>query len=249
MTDASGLQFSFKDFRDEIQAITALAKPLLTRKAFATLERFEKTVGQLGHLPVDRPRDLEVSGVRTRPSAGEYEKGHRRGKVISAELSSKWEIKPVGSTGKKKPRPCFRLVGLASTCISIRDESDQILARWHVDVADQRSPGCHFHVQVAQEDDGLPFPAWLPVPRFPSLLVTPMAALDFVLGELFQDRWLKRTSESIPHAHRWRKIQRKRWLDLLGWHRERIEEARETCSPWISIKNARPPADLFSRKP
>ncbi len=228
MSDVSGLEFYFKEFKEEVQVMTGLARPLLTREAVGALSQFERTVGLLGEQHTDRPFDLEVGPVRTCSSAGEYENVDRKGKEIFAELSSKWRVIPIGASGRKRPRPRFRLVGLASTCISIRDDSNQILARWHMDISDHRSPGCYFHVQVSQDRDETPFPSSLPIPRFPNFLVTPMAALDFILGELFQDRWLKRTSRGVHEAQRWRSIQKKRWQHLLCWHLEHLRETAET---------------------
>lgn len=254
MSAPSGLEFSFEEFRAEIGVMISLAESLLTPDSVRALKRFEQTVRQLGEQQTDRPYSLELQGldgaggVRTRPSAGEYEKRERKGKVVSAELRSVWMVKPVATKRKKQPRSRFRLTGLASTSISIHDNCGEILARWQMDVADERSPGCYFHIQVAQESDEPPFPAWLPVPRFPSLLVTPMAALDFVLGELFQDRWLKRTSAGDSAAQRWRSMQKKRWQHLLQWYLECVRDTGETCSPWLSIKRAQPPVELFSRR-
>jgi len=254
MSAPSGLEFSFEEFLAEIGAMGGLAKSLLTPDSVQALKRFEKTVRYFGEQQTDRPYSLELrglggaDGIRTRFSAGEYEKGERKGRKVSAELRSIWKVVPVATKGKKRPRSHFRLAGQASTSISINDNGGEILARWQMDIAHERSPGCYFHIQVAQDCDEPPFPAWLPVPRFPSLLVTPMGALDFVLGELFQDLWLKRTSAGGYAAQRWRSIQTKRWEHLLEWHLDRVRDIGETCSPWLSIKNAQPPAELFSRR-
>ncbi len=242
----SGLEFTFSEFRQEIRVMTDLAKHLLTRESIGLLQKFEERVRQLGERPTDRPYELEFAGVRTLPSDGEYETVGRKGKTIAAELSSTWRVKPIGASGKKRPRRRFQLTDLASTRVAIHDHSNKVLACWHMDVADEKSPGCYFHIQIAQDRDESPFPAWLPVPRFPNLLVTPMATLEFVLGELFQDRWLQRTSRNGYHAPRWRSIQKKRWQHILSWHLEHLRETEETCSPWMSIKTAQPPADLFS---
>lgn len=248
MSTACGLEFYFKEFKEEVGVMADLASPLVTPEAVRALKRFENMIGQLSERHTDLPCALEVVRVRTRPSDGEYENLGRKGKKISAELNSTWSVKPIGATGKKLPKPRFQLVGLASTCVSILDSSDKVLAQWHMDVSVDRSPGCYFHIQVAQARDEAPFPASLPIPRFPNVFVTPMAALDFALGELFPNRWLRRTSQSGHSQQRWRSIQKKRWEHLLRWHLECFSDTTETCSPWISFRKAQPPADLFSRR-
>jgi hypothetical protein len=252
MSDLSGLEFSFEEFRSEIQVMSDLAKPLLTQESVRMLQGFEQTVKHLGEQRTERRCSLELEdrngfgGVRTHPSR-EYEREKVKGKEMSAELRSLWEVMPIASGKKSRPPSRFRLVGVASTRISIKNDCGEILACWQTDIADQGSPGCYFHIQVKQDCNKPPFPDWLSVPRFPSLLVTPMAALDFVLGELFQKRWLQLTSGGDYAAQRWRKIQRTRWQRLLKWHLDWVQDSGETCSPWLSIKGARPPADLFFR--
>ena len=248
MNDSVGLEFSFKEFADEVQVMRDLAEDLLTQEAILALKTFETDIRQLASLPTDSAFPLELAAfngrsvVRTRLSKGEYERGKRKGEMeVFAELSCSWRVMPVGSRKQKRRRPRFRLAGLASTAVSIWSQSGERLLSWHVDIASSDSPGCHFHIQVTKSDEK----SRLPVPRFPSVLVTPMAALDFVLGELFQDDWLKLTSRTDANALRWRRIQQVRWEQILGWYLQHVKDRKDTCSPWLGIKNRQPPNDLF----
>ena len=205
--------------------MSRLAEKMLTREGVWALERFTEDIRQLEKRPSDVACDLELNasdgcGVRTKMSEGEYERGSRKGgREVYAELSSKWRISPVGALGKKRPRPRFQLTDLASTEILVRDSNGERLLAWQMDIASPDGPGCYFHIQVDQGKDG----ARLPVPRFPSLMITPMAALDFVLGELFQDRWLQLTCRNDYSARLWRSIQQGRWKRLLEWHLHYVE--------------------------
>jgi hypothetical protein len=88
------------------------------------------------------------------------------------------------------------------------------LAMWRVEVGDDASPGCHFHTQIEGERNNPPYPRSLSVPRLPTLLVTPMAALEFLLAEMFQSRWQQHAAEESAEMQRWKPIQKQRLLKL-----------------------------------
>jgi hypothetical protein len=67
-----------------------------------------------------------------------------------------------------------------------------------------------------------------------------MAALEFLLGELFQDRWAERVSNDSKEVQFWRSTQVKSLVQLLEWKRKRIESG--VGSPWMALKRAKPEA-------
>jgi len=183
--------------------------------------------------------------LRTITSEGEYERQGTGQHHVRVELTSVWEIEPLGQySAKHLAHRRFTLSGKASTCTRLFDaENDRELAMWRMEIADDASPGCHFHVQILGESNEGPFPHSLSIPRFPCFLATPPAVFEFVLGEIFQDRWPEEAGRDSAAAFRWRKIQRGRMLSILDWQREQLAAA--SASPWIQLKRAKPRANLF----
>jgi hypothetical protein len=138
---------------------------------------------------------------------------------------------------------------LASTRVRLLCEpgdgdGHQEIAMWRMEIGDSNSPGCHFHVQVLGQTTNFPFPSSLSVPRLPSLIMTPAAAVEFVLGELFQDEWAKHIGRNGPHLNRWSTIQKSRWVNLLNW---KLDLVQKSTNPWTSIKAGKPQPTLFIR--
>ena len=185
--------------------------------------------------------------LRTLPSEGEYEPGSRGRHIVCAEITSVWSIKPLGSRSPKDQRSRkFVLDGKASTKVRlINCENNEELAIWKFEIGDDNSPGCHFHVQILGEKSEPPFPSSLPIPRLPSLLTTFGDALEFVLGELFQDEWKSYIARKASHLKRWRPIQRDRLISLLNWQKNEIESS--SGSPWMTLKLAKPTDTLLCK--
>jgi hypothetical protein len=120
---------------------------------------------------------------------------------------------------------------------------DYLLSRWQVDIGDENSPGCHFHIQVQQDSNEHPFSNKFPVPRFPSMLVTPLAVAEFVVSELFQVEWPKHISKPSPALQTWTGLQKGRMKNLLNWQQATFESA--TTSPWTFYKGVKPEPRLF----
>ena len=61
------------------------------------------------------------------------------------------------------------------------------------DQTEPKFPGCFFHASILGESkiEGDLFPKSLSVPRFPSIFFTPVGVMEFVLGELFQQEWVR----------------------------------------------------------
>jgi hypothetical protein len=73
-----------------------------------------------------------------------------------------------------------------------------------------------------------------------------MAALEFVIAELFQDEWKRHAAKESDAMNRWRSIQRKRLSCLFAWKQKLVNEC--SGSPWTAIKLAKPETDLFLRR-
>ena len=181
--------------------------------------------------------------IQTNVSQGAYEPGKRRGALnVFARVSGKWEIRLPDVVKKKNAQSQhFILLGLASTEISIcktNEGDEKEIARWTIEIGDATSPGCHFHTQITLEDEDNKFPSTLSVPRLPGLLHTPMDALEFVLGELFQDEWYRTASEGNSVVNAWAACQKNRIVNLLKWQTQRLNSL--TGSPWTMLKRQKP---------
>ena len=205
--------------------------------SFTDLSKYKSSV--LLEAKPDRP-------IKTIYSEGEYEKGGGGTYCIRAELCFVWELQPI--TGRRSHR-YLEVSGKASTVtrlyVNVSGSSSEI-AHWRLEIGDSNSPGFHFHAQVPEalnQDDGM-WPKWLPVPRLPVPPFTPMLALEFVLGEIFQDRWPAHLNSRSTdgNVEYWRKIHEKRFLKYFEWQRKTIGES---TSPLISLKEAKPGSEVF----
>ena len=194
-------------------------------------------------IPKDRP-------VTTKESTGGYEPGGRGRYTVHATMCSIWQISIPNITGqaqkKGQPQANFVLSGKASTRISIfsYDQGNRSeLARWRFEIGNNDSPGCHFHAQVMGEEGDIVFPKSMSVPRLPNLLFTPMDAIEFVLAEIFQDRWKEHASKETDAIRGWAGCQKRRLINLLKWQQDRL--AKNAGSPWTSLKAEKPHAKLM----
>lgn len=245
----NGLQFRCKELVEETDAIRNMAAALLAPNGDGVLADLRSQLERACQAATRHPIEIQLRPLCTRPTLG-YEPGSRSGgSEIYACAKGIWEVRSVGGTGHK-PRLAF--TGKASTVIELWPAECRLceqlngasrLAKWRIELGAHDSPGCYFHFQVLGDRSYPPFPKSIPIPRLPSPFVTPMAAVEFVLGELFQDEWPRKASEARHHPNRWRTIQRERWCRLLRWQ-ERVLDARES-SPWMNLKAAKPPDDLF----
>jgi hypothetical protein len=179
-------------------------------------------------------------------SPGSYERKSQGHHTLFASITAIWGIKLIDPKKKKVAVTDFELVGLASTRIALvegkPDQPGKTLAVWKMEIGDAASPGCHFHVQV-DGDGGAYYPSTLCVPRLPGILASPMAAAEFVLGELFQDEWPEHSARTLVGADRWEGIQKKRLRKLLNW--SLCEVSRAGRSPWMLLKGAKPSPGIF----
>lgn len=245
------LHFTFQDVLDEIDSIAKVTKHFVAAESTAVLPQLRAT---LESIKANRSGLVVPWGIkdnhplRTVESLGQYEPGDGGGHIVIAEITSRWDIACVVDPAQAKKIPkFFSLEGVASTRVRILDVdnegAERELATWRMEVGDDQSPGCHFHVQVLGEEHHQLFPHSFPVPRFPSLIITPMAVLEFVLAELFQDEWRKHAATESADMQRWKPIQQKRLLELLRWQQECIRDA--SGSPWTSFKARKPLPQIF----
>lgn len=76
--------------------------------------------------------------------------------------------------------------------------------------------------------------------------MSPFLAVDFALGELFQDRWTKHAIKEGHHTNRWRSLHRDRLVRFFEWQAKRVKDS--VGSPWIALKPAKPPRELLVAK-
>ena len=238
----AGLRFKIAELERETIAMKTMGKGFLDPQKLWVLDRFLSNLQSIGgaHKGKHKGKEhsLELECLHTRPS-NKYEAGNRRGgKKIHAVISGTWDLRPLA---KREIEFC----GKASTKIALYDSNnpDTRLAMWRLELGDEKSPGCYVHAHILINSPDPPFLKSSPIPRLPSLFVTPMSAIEFVLGELFQDEWAKATTSNANDTPYWRELQKKRLQKLLSWYQDQMKNL--VFSPWIALKQAKPEDGLF----
>ncbi|MCA9037620.1 MAG: hypothetical protein KDA91_20945 [Planctomycetaceae bacterium] len=246
MSEYTGIKFSYESMLNEIRRMQKLADVFLASECDGVLEACFSNLENIRNSTSDRTHLWELSEgwpIQTVDSRGEYRaSGRDGGAPVYGLLCFRWEIKNP-ERGRRRQKD-FHLFGEATTSLKIVSrESNKLIAQWQIEAGDASSPGCHFHSAVNQYgDDGL-FPEWLKVPRLPSVLLTPMDGLEFLLGELFQLRWPQAVSEESEDRNSWAKSQRDRLSNLLSWKLGIVRESETT--PWMALKKAKPELDVL----
>jgi hypothetical protein len=75
-------------------------------------------------------------------------------------------------------------------------------------------------------------------------LVSPADCLDFLLGELFQDRWRQHQMQNV-RIRSFSKYQQSRFRALLEEHLAWLNQIGDS-SAWTSLKDQRPPTICFA---
>ena len=243
----AGLQFPWRELADETSSLRTMATDLFVSDG--PLKALERRLERIAEMSAERDRLLVLDPLLTKPTR-DYERGSKSGgPEIYAYVTGNWELRPVGSMRRNR---MVAFTGTASAVVELwpaecqwREEQEEgsRLAMWRIELGAQDSPGCYFHCQVLGDRAESPFPKNVPIPRLPSPFVTPMAAVEFVLGELFQDQWPRTASRANSSHQRWRAIQRGRWSSLLNWQKQTLD--LDGSSPWMILKEAKPPDDLF----
>ena len=206
-----------------------------------------KDIGSRNHKETVPWTNADWAPIETTVSPGAFMRDSYGGVHVVARLSFIWEIRNYGQFRRSGFR-LFELAGNASCRIDVlrATQPHEVLAMWRFEVASADGPGCHFHTQVLGDDEvtaGIVFPHSIDIPRLPGFLITPTDALEFVLGELFQDQWRDRATDTSPEVMIWRSYQQTRLSRVLEWQREIIENA--VGSPWIALKAGKPKPDLI----
>jgi hypothetical protein len=242
----ASLLFQPGELLSELGALQTLAAGFLDRTSPYQLAELASEIRGLwargGTYTVEIP---ERRPLQTRSSTGEFEPlSKKSGRRVHGVITGIWEleaadylINPDRPRKKARKMSLIGFTGIASTVIEVKDESSgDTVARWKMELGDAYSPGCFFHTFASRDDS-------FPVPRHPNVFATPMAAIDFALGELFQGSWEKVLSGTTDAPNRWRSIQARRFEALLNWQLDMV--ANTTSSPWCSLKSAKPEAELF----
>ena len=255
----ASLLFFAADLRRENQAMLTLSESFINENTNFMLHEFARQVDYVARNETSN-HDLTVSTDRdtpllTRLSHGEYELGRRGGKPIRGRITGNWTISglkldaraarelksEIGKVSHGTEVVAFTGVGSFKTVLE--DDSKNEMSAWDMDIGAAGSPGAFFHTYAKrkQESGGLV----VPVPRHPNFFPSPMACLEFVLSELFQDRWRRVVSES--DAVTWRALQRTRFEALNDWWSRAALNDGSEYSPWTYLSRAKPDPLLFLR--
>lgn len=245
--------FEVADLRNEVESFGKLAGELLAPGYEQVLRGVDSELLGIAKSNSGRVRWRihEELPLLSEASVGEYMPDDEGGVIVYAEMTFVWELEPVRPSGDTRPAKQVRLCGLASTSIRLLEGdprtagSHDELAMWKMDIADDRSPGVYFHVQILGREEDKSFPRSVDVPRFPGLLNSPFACMEFVLGELFQARWKRIAQKDSASLRQWRGIQAHRHKRHLEWARDQVVET--SGSPWLAWKVAKPKPELFLR--
>lgn len=242
------LRFRFAELISETKALKSIAKRFLDPNSTYALDGLGSDLESLWSATQDRERILQLSPLNTIATKN-YETCNRYGgPMVYAVITGRWEVRPHGGNPKKlkaKQKRELEFCGKASTKIELYDTRNaaQPIAMWRMEHGSEDAPGCYFHVQILGDRDEPPFPRTVPIPRFPSIFVTPMGVIEYVLGELFQHEWRKAASGNTGDLAYWHKLQRDRLVSLLKWHQEQLDNL--ISSPWMTLKAAKPDEDMF----
>lgn len=244
-SEYEGLDFYFADLQREVSNFAQVSQRFLEEESREKLGDWLTGLINFRHSRQQgswRWVIPEDDAIRTE-CTDEYEPADRRGGFkVYGELSCVWEI---GLKGRgKSAGQVICLNGIASTKVKIlRRDADQTtrqIAQWQFEVGDRQSPGCHFHIGIGHFGEAA---TSLPVPRLPSLLLTPIDALDFLLGEIFQEGWKEAVNRDTSPMQVWSEQQRNRLYRLLQWKQEQIDQSGG--SAWNYLKHQRPSAQIL----
>lgn len=219
------VQFRVQDLQHQILDMAKLSKKFLSPDSLYRLEECSHDLGSIVRAGrTDRWQISRDRPLKTRVSNGCYEPGGRGALCLEAVISFVWEVRPLdnGFVG---------LDGIASTRVEFYGLDPRATPHslvWRHEVGDSQSPGTYFHTQISGSSDFV-------VPRFPGMILTPVDAIDFVLGEMFQDEWPREQRYNDSTIKRFAPKQRKRLKTTLQEQSRAVDE-RSELSGWMSLK-------------
>jgi hypothetical protein len=246
-----GLELSFSQTIAEISAIAKVAEPFIHPPSLGALDRFVDRLQSIRNSPETDTYPVSIDDkypLLTRLSKGEYEPGGG-GRTVFGEIVCISTIRPLGMHSTKFwPKRTFRMEGLVTTRLRVMDaETNSEVARWHHDIAQASTPFYTVHTQFQSKKDDNAFPASLPIPRLPGLMITLGDSIEFLLAELFQTEWTKHVARDTAQLKEWRSIQKDRFIRFLTWESDCLKGC-SVGTPWNLLKAKSPPASLFYAK-
>ena len=257
------LQFELRELIVEVELMQALAAGFLDE---GTVSVLKGVVAQLEPLLYRGEATTVAVGsdwpIKTVPCEGGYERCNGgKYKCLFAELTFKWELRPLDQASKKpQAKRRVEVCGITSTVARLKINHEGTLvdvASWRMEFGDDQSPGAFFHAQIPdtsetshQEHQASAFgkwPRWLSVPRLPIPALTPMLGLEFTLAEIFQDRWRQHLTSGSHEVNRWRALQQRRFVSYFEWQKRNAEKSG-FGSPILATKCAKPDCDMFLSK-
>ena len=242
------LCFKMGEFEDSLNALQALATNFLARNSEFRIQDLRDGLlaiassnpGEKKYLFIDEANPI-ITNVST-----DFEHSGKTSHEIQADIFGIWEMTPIGRPSGQPRQRIISFSGMAKCQVNIFDvccaNERKLVSSWSMEIGDSNSPGSYFHSQI-KLDSGKVFPSWLPIPRLPFIPATPMAAIEFTLGELFQDTWESSTLAGGWANDKWTKTQR---TMLEAWLKEQITWISEgEGSVWMRLKKYKPQSDLL----
>ena len=225
----TGLQFTISELVQESEALKKMADEYLDQNHIWALKKFISNIRSIWSAAADRPIQLELLPLHTKSASV-------KGQKIYAVCSGIWDVMPIGNSRRNRSIRKIRFCGIASTKFELylENERNSPIAMWRLELGAHDSPGCYFHAQIHETP---------PIPRLPSLFVTPMATVEYVIGELFQDGWKQTAMSNRGEALYWRSLQRDRLIRLFDWYTDAL--AKVDSSPWMDLKVKKPEERMF----
>lgn len=229
--------FDPEQVASELRAIVRIAAPFLLPEAKDMLDRsayqlqaFVSSGVQEWTWELRRATATEPHlAVRTKEHKGTYQEGARGHHSLQGELS--WTI-----SLKKVARNTVAISGNASMSICIwrlprhsrRSLRKQFIA-FNFDVGQASGPGPCMHAQVKafRGNTAIVGQSEIDIPRIPSLIATPPDCVDYLLSQLFQEKWHRRFhNERAAEAQIWVK-QRQRFATLFNHAQQSVLGAND----------------------
>ena len=226
----TGLQFTISELVHETRALKDIAVKYLDQNSIWVLDTLRSNIESIWSAEENSIHQLKLQPLHTTSA-------NVNGQMIYAVCTGIWDVMPLGNNSKKNHASRkIRFCGIASTKIELHQKNGvtEPIAMWRLELGTHDSPGCYFHAQIHE---------YPPIPRLPSLFVTPMASIEYVIGELFHDDWKQTAMSNSGDVPYWRKLQKDRLNRLLGWYKDSL--AKVDSSPWMDLKVKKPEERMF----